>query len=47
VETTTDVVVVLEALAVPGSMIFTSDPVDIHRILEATGEHGRVPVLRI
>ena len=47
VDSTTDVVVVLEALAVPGSMILTSDPVDIHRILEAAGVHGRVPVLRI
>jgi hypothetical protein len=47
VESTTDVAVVLEALAVPGSMILTSDPIDIHRILEAAGAHGRVPVLRI
>ena len=47
VGSTTDVVVVLEALAVPGSMILTSDPADIHRILEATGAHGRVPVLRV
>jgi hypothetical protein len=47
VDSTTDVVVVLEALAVPGSMILTSDPIDIHRILEAAGAHGRVPVLRI
>lgn len=47
VDGTTDVVVVLEALSVPGSMILTSDPVDIHRILEAAGAHGRVPVLRI
>ena len=47
VESTTDVVVVLEALAIPGSIILTSDPVDIHRILEAAGAHGRVPVLRI
>jgi len=28
-------------------MILTSDPVDIHRIIEAAGVHGRVPVLRI
>ena len=47
VDSTTDVVVVLEALSVPGSMILTSDPVDIHRILEAAGAHGRVPVLRV
>ena len=47
VDSTTDVVVVLEALAAPGSMILTSDPVDIHRILEAAGAHGRVPVLRV
>jgi hypothetical protein len=47
VDSTTDVVVVLEALSVPGSMILTSDPVDIHRILEAAGAHRRVPVLRI
>jgi hypothetical protein len=47
VDSTTDVVVVLEALAVPGSMILTSDPIDIHRILEAAAAHGRVPVLRI
>jgi hypothetical protein len=47
VDSTTDVVVVLEALAVPGSMILTSDPLDIHRVLEAAGTHGRVPVLRI
>jgi hypothetical protein len=47
VGSTTDVVVVLEALAVPGSMILTSDPTDIHRILEAAGLHGRVPVLRV
>ncbi len=47
VESTTGIVVVLEALAVPGSMILTSDPVDIHRILEAAGSRGRVPVLRV
>jgi hypothetical protein len=43
----TDAVVVLEALAVPGSMILTGDPADIHRLLEEAGAHGRVPVLRI
>ena len=47
VESTTDVVVVLEALAVPGSIILTSDPGDMHRILEEAGAHGRVPVLRV
>ena len=47
VDSTTDVVVALEALSVPGSMILTSDPADIHRILEAAGGHGKVPVLRV
>jgi hypothetical protein len=28
-------------------LILTSDPVDIHRIIEAAGPHGRIPVLRI
>lgn len=43
----TDAVVVLEALAVPGSAILTGDPADIHALLEAAGSHGRVPVLRV
>ena len=47
VDSTTDVVVVLEALGAPGSMILTGDPTDIHRILEAAGAHGLVPVLRV
>jgi hypothetical protein len=47
VDSTTGAIVVLEALAVPGSMILTTDPVDTHCILEAAGAHGRVPVLRV
>lgn len=43
----TDAVVVLEALAVPGSAILTGDPADIHALLEAAGSHGHVPVLRV
>ncbi len=46
VSSTTDAAVVLEALSVPGSMILTGDPKDIHRLLEAAGAHGKVPVLR-
>jgi predicted nucleic acid-binding protein len=42
-----DAIVVLEALAVPGSAILTSDPSDIHALLEAAGSKGRVPVLRV
>ena len=43
----TDAVVVLEALAVPGSAILTGDPDDIHALLEASGSAGAVPVLRV
>lgn len=43
----TDAVVVLEALAVPGSAILTGDPDDIHALLEVSGSAGRVPVLRV
>jgi predicted nucleic acid-binding protein len=43
----TDAVVVLEALAIPGSAILTGDPDDIHALLEASGSAGRVPVLRV
>lgn len=43
----TDAVVVLEALAVPGSAILTGDPDDIHALLEASGSAGVVPVLRV
>jgi predicted nucleic acid-binding protein len=42
-----DAVVVLEALAVPGSIILTSDSGDIHALLDAAGAHGHVPVLRV
>ena len=42
-----DAVVVLEALAVPGSVILTGDPDDIHALLEVSGSAGRVPVLRV
>jgi hypothetical protein len=42
----TDAVVVLEALAVPGSAILSSDPEDMHALLAAAGATGRVPVLR-
>lgn len=47
VESDTDVVVVLEALAVPGSRILTGDARDILAILDAAGAVGRVPVLRV
>jgi predicted nucleic acid-binding protein len=43
----TDAVVVLEALAIPGSAILTGDPDDIHALLEVSGSAGRVPVLRV
>lgn len=43
----TDAVLVLEALAVPGSVILTGDPGDIHALLEASGSAGTVPVLRV
>lgn len=47
VESDADVVVVLEALAVPGSRILTGDARDIVAILDAAGAVGRVPVLRV
>ena len=43
----TDAVVVLEALAVPGSAILTGDPDDIHALLAVSGSAGGVPVLRV
>ena len=43
----TDAVVVLEALAVPGSAVLTGDPDHIHALLEVSGSAGRVPVLRV
>lgn len=46
VDSDADVVVVLEALKVPGSRILTSDPDDIFSIIEAAGASGRIPVLR-
>jgi predicted nucleic acid-binding protein len=42
-----DAIVVLEALAVPGSAILTGDPDDIHALLDASGSAGHVPVLRV
>jgi predicted nucleic acid-binding protein len=47
VRSDTDAVVVLEALAVPGSAILTGDTDDIHALLEASGSPGVVPVLRV
>jgi hypothetical protein len=43
----TDAIVVLEALAVPGSAILTGDPDDIHALLAASGSEGLVPVLKL
>lgn len=42
-----DVVVVLEALAVPGSRIATGDPEDILKVISAANADGRVPLLRV
>jgi predicted nucleic acid-binding protein len=47
VASTTDAVVVLEALAVPGSIILTGDIGDMHRLLDEAGARARVPVLRV
>lgn len=47
IDSDTDVVVVLEALAVPGSRILTSDPDDMFSVIEAAGASGRIPVHRI
>lgn len=47
VDSDTDVVVVLEALAVPGSRILTSDPDDMFSVIEAAGAHGRIPIQRV
>jgi predicted nucleic acid-binding protein len=42
-----DAVVVLEALAVPGSAILTGDPDDIYALLGVSGSGGHVPVLKL
>jgi predicted nucleic acid-binding protein len=47
VDSDTDAVVVLEALAVPGSAILTGDPDDIHALLAASGSVAWVPVLKL
>jgi len=47
VESDADAVVVLEALAVPGSAILTGDPEDIHALLGVFGSGGHVPVLKL
>lgn len=47
VKSDADAVVVLEALAVPGSAILTGDPDDIHALLGASGSAGHVPVLKL
>lgn len=43
----TDAIVVLEALAVPGSAILTDDREDVLALIAAAGAAGRVPVLTV
>lgn len=43
----TDTIVVLEALAVPGSAVLTDDRQDILALIDAAGATGRVPVLTV
>ncbi len=47
VDSDADVVVVLEALAVPGSRIATGDPEDMLKVIAAANAEGRVPLLRV
>ena len=42
----TDIVVVLEAIAVPGSRILTGDARDILAVIDAAGATGRIAVMR-
>ncbi len=43
----TDTIVVLEALAVPGSAVLTDDRNDVLALIAAAGAAGRVPVLTV
>ena len=43
----TDAIVVLEALAVPGSAALTDDREDLLALIAAAGASGRVPVLTV
>lgn len=43
----TDAIVVIEALAVPGSAVLTDDRDDILALIAAAGAAGRVPVLSV
>lgn len=43
----TDAIVVLEALAVPGSAVLTDDREDLLALIAAAGASGRVPVLTV
>jgi len=42
-----DAIVVLEALAVPGSAILTDDRRDIEALIAAAGAHGQIPILSV
>jgi predicted nucleic acid-binding protein len=43
----TDAIVVLEALAVPGSIVLTDDRQDILALIDAAGAKGLVPILTV